>query len=220
MNSEKNLPSIALIPMLQEIYQNVIPQSIIDKIIADYEARSSYETSTMNKADPGLSLSLVQPICEEVIGKKLEYRSGNFYKHSQPYLPHTDFRVAQGNEINIVIPLQYWGEQASLVVFDQLWDNDSVTWCLTHDIIHFAVNTGVHGRPCDYDLVGNTYQPIDDQFHKDYLSHYPKDCFFGLSGKAYKFQPGNIIVFDNRLVHCTSRFKGTKLGLSLRFSGK
>jgi hypothetical protein len=207
--------------MLREYHQNIIPQIVIDEVIKDYNSRSDYQTSTMNKADPGLSLSLVLPYCEKALGTDLEFKSGNFYKHTQPYLPHTDYRVSQGNEINVVIPLEYSGQQASLVVFDQAWYVDSVTWCLTHDIIHFEVNTGVPGRPCDHwQLVNHTYKPIDKKFHKKYLSHYPIDCYFGLSGEAFLFQPTSMIVFDNRLVHCTSKFKGQKLGLSLRFGRK
>jgi hypothetical protein len=166
-------------------------------------------------------LHLVLPYCNAKVGKDLEYKSGNFYKHSIPYLPHTDYRVDQGNEVNIVIPLQYTGEQASLVVFDQMWERDSVTWCLDGPVIDFTVNTGIGGRPFDYDAVDNlTFEPIKDDFYNKYLSHHKRECFYGLSGEAFKFMPTSMIIFDNRLIHCTSRFKGEKLGLSLRFKYK
>ena len=206
---------------MTKYFLDAIPQSVINEVINDYNSRGSYETASMNKAAPGKSLHLVLPYCLSKVGKDLEYKSGNFYKHSIPYLPHTDYRVDQGNEVNIVIPLQYTGEQASLIVFDQSWDNDSVTWCLDGEVIDFAVNTGVKGRPYDYDAVDNlTFKPINLDFYNKYLSHHRRECFLGLSGTAFKFQPTTMIIFDNRLIHCTSKFKGEKLGLSLRFVAK
>ena len=207
--------------MLREYYTDVIPQEVINEIIEDYNSRDSYQTSTMNKASPGNSLFLILPYCQKLLDNELEFKSGNFYKHTKPYLPHTDFKINQGNELNLVIPLQYTGEQASLVIFDQAWYNDSVTWCLNHGIIYFSVNTGIKGKPSDYpDVKFQTSKPIDEDFYSKYLTHEDRDLFFGMSGIAFPFQPTSIMVFDNRLIHCTSNFKGEKLGLSLRFSIK
>jgi hypothetical protein len=171
----------------------------------------------MNKASPGDSLMTIRSLLETTLGKKLEYVTGNFYKHTTSYLPHTDFKTYEQNYLNIVIPLSYSGEQASLVVFDQKWEQDSVTWCMHHPVQHFTYNTGVKGCPYEYPVSGLTGTGINDELYHFYLSHYPKHCLFGLSGKAYPFEPGSIIVFDNRHIHCTSKMNGEKLGLSLRF---
>jgi hypothetical protein len=171
----------------------------------------------MNKAIPGHSLLSIQEIIENTLGRKLEFVTGNFYKHTIPYLPHTDFKTYEQNYLNIVIPLSYSGEQASLVVFDQTWDQDSVTWCMHNPVQYFTYNTGVKGCPCEYPVNGLTGMEIDDILYQHYLSHYPKHCLFGLSGNAYPFEPGSIIIFDNRHVHCTSKMNGEKLGISLRF---
>jgi hypothetical protein len=47
----------------------------------------------MNKASPGNSLLAIQEILENTLGRKLEFVTGNFYKHTTPYLPHTDFKT-------------------------------------------------------------------------------------------------------------------------------
>lgn len=208
--------------MFKQQFLNSLPLSIIKEVINDYEQRNLYDTSSMNKADPGKSLDLVIPYCKKVLGYEIEFCSGNFYQHTHPYFPHTDFRTEQDNNINIVIPLQYIGENLpSLVVFDQAWYHNSVTWCLDHKVMHFSVNTGVPNRPADYrDVQGLTGIDIDETFYKTYLSHHSKESYFGLSGDAFLFQSGSMIIFDNKLIHCTSKFLGTKLGLSLRFRRK
>jgi hypothetical protein len=198
-------------------YFNILPPELINGIISDYNSRKTYDTDTMNKASPGDSLTAIQGILEETLGRKLEYVTGNFYKHTIPYLPHTDFKTYEQNYLNIVIPLSYSGDQASLVVFDQTWEQDSVTWCMHYPVQYFTYNTGVKGCPYEYPVNDLTGTDIDDVLYKNHLLHYPKKCLFGLSGAAYTFKPGSIIVFDNRHIHCTSKMNGEKLGISLRF---
>lgn len=205
--------------MVQQHF-NAIPQELIQACINDYYSRDAFDTSTMNKAEPGHSLQLLLPTIQKYLGPNVEFRSGNFYKHSLPYFPHTDFKVNQNNNINVVIPLEFTGTQASLVVFDQRWEHDSVTWCLDRPVMEFKVNTGVPGNPCDYDVIGLTNKDIDDNLYSKYLSKYGKQCFFGLSGKAYPYEVGSMIIFDNRLIHATSTYQGEKMGITLRFEAK
>lgn len=196
---------------------NVIDSEMISRLVNDYNSRKTYDTNTMNKAGPGDSLAAIQEALENTLDRKLEFVTGNFYKHTIPYLPHTDFKTYEQNYLNVVIPLSYSGDQASLVVFDQIWEQDSVTWCMHHPVQHFTYNTGVKGCPHEYPVKGLTGIDIEDMLFKNYLSHYPKNCLFGLSGQAYPFEPGSVIVFDNRHIHCTSKMDGEKLGISLRF---
>jgi hypothetical protein len=196
---------------------NVIDSTILSRVINDYDSRKIYDTNTMNKTGPGDSLIAIQRILENALGRELEFVTGNFYKHTTPYLPHTDFKTYEQNYLNIVIPLSYSGEQASLIVFDQIWDQDSITWCMHHTVHHFTYNIGVKGCPYEYPVNRLTGVDIDNTFYTQHLSHYPKQCLFGLSGTAYPFEPGSIIVFDNRHIHCTSKMNGEKLGISLRF---
>lgn len=195
---------------------NIFDSNIIDLLISDYESRKIYDTNTMNKASPGKSVSLILEKLETVLERKLEYVTGNFYKHTSPYLPHTDFKSYEQNYLNIVIPLHYTGVRPSLIVFDQIWEQDSITWCMHHPVKYFSYNIGVKGCPYEYPVKGLTNISIDDDLYA-HLSHYPKHCLFGMSGTAYEFEPGSIIAFNNRQIHCTSKMYGEKLGLSLRF---
>jgi hypothetical protein len=197
---------------------NVITPELIDIAINDYNSRNSYNTGSMNKTGPGNSLELFTPIIEQVLGESLVYVSGNFYKHSIPYLPHTDYKTFLDNTINVVIPLMYTGEQASLVIFDQEWTQDSVTWCMQHPVKYFVINTGVKGYPHEYPITNKTGKEIDDTLYNQYLSHYPKSGLSDLSGTAYLFEPGSMLIFNNKRIHCTSKMNGEKLGLSLRYA--
>ena len=204
---------------MNTIYQsNVVPADVIKQCIVDYNSRDQYQTDTMNKAHPGESLKLLHALCEQMVGHELNYQSGNFYKHSVPYLPHTDYRTLQNNTINVVIPLHYTQSLPHLIVFDQTWNYNSLTWCMHLPVQFFEINTGVKGSPYEYPVENLTGKGIDPGLHLLYLSMYPRECLYGLSGSAYAFEPGSIMVFDNRHIHCTSDFTGEKLGISLRFN--
>jgi hypothetical protein len=197
---------------------NVMEKSVIDYCISDYESRSIYDTTTMNKAEPQDSLRELHKIIEHSVNKKLEYCSGNFYKHNRPYLPHTDFKSYQGNTINVVIPLWYNSINVPhLVIFDQVWDQDSVTWCMDYPVQYFDTNIGVKGNPSEYPVKYLTNSTIDTDLYNHHLSHYSKFSLDKLSGIAHPFEIGSLIMFDNRRIHCTSNFLGEKLGISLRF---
>jgi hypothetical protein len=196
----------------------VIDQSILDLCIADYGSKESYETDLMNKASPENVLTKLKPILENLLEKSLTYTGGNYYKHSKPYLPHTDYKKNENNTLNIVIPLSYTKSLPSLVIFDQRWMIDSVTWCMDNPIQHFTYNTGIKGCPADYPVTDLTNEDINDTLYQNYLNHYPKNLLRGLTGKAFPFEIGSIIVFDNRFIHCTSNMDGEKLGITLRFT--
>lgn len=198
---------------------NALEDSIVDFLIDHYENFSDYETNSMNKAPPptGRLFDLIKKKIEECAERKLIYVIGNYYKHKNPYLPHTDFKHYQGNDINVVIPLKYEGVQPSLVVFDQIWNNDIITWGMDISVPYFKHNIGVKGCPHEYPVDNLTDKDIDSDFHSTYLHRFSKESLFGLSGKAYKFEPGSFIIFNNKRIHCTSDMNEEKLGLSLRF---
>ena len=196
---------------MKKILINAISNSEIDTLLQEYEAYDSYESESMRKAPPGKA---VKAIDEMMIGYKRI--GGNYYKHSKPYLPHTDHRKDWGNSINVVVPLYSSDPNAHLVIFDQKYHDDSVTWCLHKGLIDFKVNTGVKGRPADYDVEGLTNKDIDNDLYH-FLTWAPKDQWFGLTGEAMEFKPGNMLIFDNKYIHSTGNLNGTKIGLSLRY---
>ena len=199
---------------------NVVPNHIIDDCIRDYNSKDKRHPGVMNTADPGIHIGKITKIVQDIIGKKIQFKSGNYYQHEKPYLPHTDWFSHLDNNLNVVIPLKIeypTGHRPSLVVFDQKWRRNGVTWCMHHPVLDFYPNTGVKGNPTDYPIEGKTGLAMPYDFKSSYLPHYHGLDLFGLSGQAYSFTRGSAIIFDNQRIHCTSYFKGTKLGLSLRY---
>jgi hypothetical protein len=83
--------------------------------------------------------------------------------------------------------------------------------------MYFSTNIGVKGYPREYPITNKTGTQIDETFYNQHLSHYPKHGLSELSGTAYPFEPGSMIIFNNKRIHCTSKMNGEKLGISLRF---
>lgn len=196
---------------------NVVSTSIQEELVSKYYMTPSYETVTMNKASSNEVEVLVTPIIQSLVDYQISYAGGNFYKHSIPYLPHTDYDPRDNNVLNVVVPLTYSATLPELIIFDQTWKQKSITWSMHRPVPTFSINIGVKGCPYEYPSVDNlTGKQIPDKLFR-LLSQYPKQCLFGLSGESHPFQPGSIILFDNRKIHCTSMFTGVKLGLSLRY---
>jgi hypothetical protein len=197
-------------------YNNVVTLDHLKSLIEIYNNIGEYETDTMKKASgTDAVLEILKDIPQIDVAR---IKTCHFYKHEVPYFPHTDFR---SDEIeNIVLPLEVLGgDNPYLVIFDQYFEQPSVTWTFREDV-HFKINTGVKGRPVDFkEVVGLSEQPIDEELYNKCLYHYPKKYWQGLSGKAYKFTPGSIIQFDSKKIHCTSAMKcSSKLGLTIRYN--
>lgn len=196
---------------MQKFWRNVFTEKEIQTLLDEYNSYDEYNSSTMKKASPGPATHIVD---ELMYGYTRV--SGNYYQHTKPYLPHTDHREEWNETINVVVPLHTTDPNASLVIFDQKYHQDSVTWCLHADVTEFRVNTGVEGRPCDYNCEGLTRNDIDADLY-EYLKWAPKEQWFGLTGEAYPFEPGSVMIFDNKYIHTTGVLNGIKTGLSLRY---
>jgi len=207
---------------------NVVSQELLSSLLDEYKSGTLYEVNNMNKVLPrDETVNLIAEIVEPIINRKLSrgYHGGNFYKHVWSYDLHTDYKTWLDNTLNVVIPLEFVEPQASLVIFDQVWELDSVTWSMHEPVPYLTFNTGVKGCPYEYPVKNLTGQDIDEEFHRTHLSRFPKECCFGLNGNAYLFQPGSMIIFDNKRIHCTSNLENTpnpwiigqKTGLSLRY---
>lgn len=182
----------------------------IEELLDEYH-NSETRTESMKKATPGKATRQVDEYMKGYVRV-----GGNYYSHSHPYLPHTDHKEKWDHTINVVIPLETTDPNATLVVFDQTWEQDSVTWCMHLPVMEFSTNTGVEGYPAEYNVNGLTGDEIDDELYEN-LTWLEKPMLTGLSGKAHKFIPGEPIIFNNKRIHVTGDLDGMKTGLSLRY---
>ena len=200
---------------LSDIFSDDTRNSLLDI----YHSFDEYDTEEMAKAPVTEgTLDLVSETIRQCIGTDYKYVSGNYYHHTQPFYPHTDFKKEWVDSINIVIPLEDHTEGTGrLVIFDQEWHEDSKTWMMLHPVKHYDVNTALVGCPFDYPIVNHTNDKIDEYFYKAHLTQFPIWCWQGLKGNTYRFEENSIIIFDNKRIHCTNNFTGSKTGVTLRY---
>lgn len=170
---------------------------------------------------------LLNPILSKYI-KTNNGQGGNIYKHKNLYSLHVDSEEPyQMINVNIPIHLEVADPVQHFVVFDQWVDNgygktwygdrsDAKNYNFDHNKIASMTpweDTGVYDK---------TDTDIDPEFYKNYLDfHNHKPSYFkGLTGTAYEWKPGSLIVFNSNNIHCTGKLVGPwKMGLLINFEG-
>jgi hypothetical protein len=131
--------------------------------------------------------------------------------------------------INALLPIHVSNPDTMqhFVVFDQWVDNGfGQTWYgedRKTGASDFDVNKKISMSPCQDDRVHDlTMLDMDPDFYDAYLDD-PKhriSYFKGLSGTAYEFVPGNLLLFNSNNLHCTGKLTGPwKMGLHINFEG-
>lgn len=203
---------------------DVFDDDLIQRMRTYYESIGKYRSPVMNKADPGKAFDWVDPIIRQHFPQTDKFLGGNFYRHRTPYHPHVDHQPHWPLSINFVIPIFFEGPPVDFIVFDQRWHMSPRTWSMVQQVVEFfrngfSVNLPEHGIPGTSDIEGHTQKDIDYNFWKNHLDH-PHTYYYGLSGKAFPFEPKSLIMFETKHIHCTGKFEGNKLGLTLRYSVK
>jgi hypothetical protein len=196
-------------------YIDIIPKEVLLKLIDIHDSTEPYaEKLGMRKVDCRKAIDIIEPY---LLYDFSNFVGGNFYRHNKPYFPHVDRQESWGDSIVVVVPIWYNGEMPSLVVFDQYILNGPSTWMMGYPAPNFDTNKARLGRPYDDpDVIGLTDKDISDELY-EVLPKHPRSMYFGLSGNASKFKPGNAIEFDSKYIHATGQMSAYKLGLTLRF---
>jgi hypothetical protein len=215
---------------MHKIIENFIEPELQKYLLGIFAREQHYNTQTMEKA----SLPMQDREFVDCINKIIQNATGaqdyvivgdNFYRHAISYFPHCD-AIEDSAWMNIVIPLKLEDviSQQKFIVFDQTWQGQNATWVgnlkLKGD---FYSNKKISERPCDSELLAyktNMELPLDIWQHID-NKYFNRDYFYGMSGSAYNWAPGNVIVFDSQHVHATGRMQCKfKTGLSIRIAHK
>jgi hypothetical protein len=172
-------------------------------------------------------LDLLHNIIQHRLGitEPYELIGDNFYEHSFSYFPHCD--ALQSNSwLNIVIPIKLFDKTADqkFIVFDQKYNGGNATWMGSYELTgDFLSNKKINTRMCDTDHVSElTGVDIDDNLYNDVNKKYlSKEYLFGMSGDSFLWSPGDVIVFNSKLIHTTGQMNcSKKLGLSVRIGYK
>ena len=209
-------------PIASQQWDDVFDEEMLTRLRTYYEGIGTYRSPVMNKADPGKALQWVEPALRKLYPNIKKFLGGNFYRHRVPYHPHVDHQLNWPLAVNFVIPIYFEGPPVNFVVFDQRWHMSPVTWSMVQREAHFfrngfSMNLPGQGIPGSSEIEFHTKKNIDYEFWQKNLDH-PHQYYYGLSGEAFPFKPGSVIMFETKRIHCTGRFQGNKLGLTLRYS--
>ena len=213
-----------------KVLENIIPEENQNEII---ELFNSSEHLRLNKNgmdklnDPWSfdTIRKLEPIIQQYVDTT-KCIGDNVFKHKNPYFPHVDVKGYPC--INFLIPLYInSGDQQYFIIFDQYVNNANPKTWIGHNLKEikgdFNVNKNA-GYIYKDDVSGLTDKDIDYEFYKEYLGESVKrrhDLFYGCTGHAIEYKPGNAIMFDSKYIHCTGKMNTDfKIGLSLRFKIK
>ena len=172
---------------------------------------------------------VLEPILNRYF-KTVNGQGGNIYKHKNLYTIHVDSEEPY-QMINCLIPVYVTSneEDQHFIVFDQWVENGfGQTWYGDRPKLQgetdFDRNKKIWMTPFNDDRVyDKTKEDIDASFYQSYLEfddHKPT-YFKGLTGKAYAYRPGDLILFNSNQLHCTGRLVGPwKMGVLINFEGR
>jgi hypothetical protein len=211
--------------MTIKIHKNVISKDILDKLIDFFIKNTHLHRNTMGMIKISQPWEYVADILTPVLTQYINTSKNlgdNFYKHSFPYFPHID-SGGNPNSYNVLIPLKLSNNvEQKFIIFDQhCTDYTGATWIgnIWKPEEDFEKNKK-REFPCnDNTVIGCTNREIDPLLYQDLEFDYRnKEMFFGLTGRAYDYVPGNILIFPSNKIHCTGKMLcDWKIGLSLRF---
>lgn len=213
--------------MTVQNYKNVIPKNIIDNLFNFFITNTHLHRDTMSMIKISSPWQYVVDILDPILYNYIDTSDNlgdNFYRHSFPYFTHTDSNNSP-NSYNVLIPLYVENDaEQKFIIFDQYSkDYSSATWIgdLWKPSGNFETNKTKRGFPYqDPKVIGCTKNPIDPNLYKDLKFNLRnEEMFFGLTGKAYDYIPGDLLIFPSNRLHCTGRMLCKyKIGLSLRFN--
>tara|TARA_B110000211_G_C13915418_1_gene480268 strand:- start:95 stop:784 length:690 start_codon:yes stop_codon:yes gene_type:complete len=221
--------------MRHTCFENSIPLDVCKEIKEFFDSHPELQIHKPNNPDvikinsPWSHLhEILDPIFSKYF-KTNKGQGGNIYKHTNLYSLHVD-SDEPWQMINVNIPIHLEVEEPSqqLIVFDQWTDNGfGQTWYGARKDIKkhgdFDRNHKIAMTPWEdervYDCVD---KPIDEDFYSKYLefNNHTPELFYGLTGTAYDFVPGNMVVFNSNNIHSTGKLIGPwKMGLLIQFEG-
>jgi hypothetical protein len=211
--------------MIIKNYENFLSQEVVDKLLYFFNTNTHLYKDTMGMTKITQPWKYVEPILGNLLSKILPTEKNlgdNFYKHSFPYFTHIDSHN-NPHSYNVLIPLYIENNvEQKFVIFDQYCtDYSGATWLgdIWKPEGDFESNKKRDFPYKDSSVIGCTNNSIDTDLYEilkyDYRN---EEMFYGLSGTAYDYKPGNILIFPSNQLHCTGRMLCSyKIGLSLRF---
>jgi hypothetical protein len=211
--------------MIVKNYENFLSQEIVDELLYFFRNNSQLYRDTMGMTKIVKPWMYTEHLLGSLLSKILPIEKNlgdNFYKHDFPYFTHIDSNN-NPHSYNVLIPLYiHDNTEQKFVIFDQYCtDYSGATWLgdIWKPEGDFESNKKRDFPYKDPTVVGCTDKPVDPTLYNilkyDYRN---EEMFYGLTGTAYDYKPGNVLIFPSNRLHCTGRMLcDYKIGLSLRF---
>jgi hypothetical protein len=215
-------------------FASVIPLEVVQYVKDFFDGRPDLHVNRPNNPNvtkinnPWVHLGeVLEPVLSKYV-RCVGGNGGNIYKHSNLYTTHVD-SIEPVQMINLLLPIHVTTPAVTqnFVVFDQWVDNGfGQTWYgegRDTGNSDFDINKKISLSPWQDDRVHDkTDLDMDPAFYDAYLED-PKhkiSYFKGLTGTAYEFAPGNLLLFNSNNLHCTGKLTGPwKMGLHINFIG-
>lgn len=216
--------------MNQICFTNVIPLNIIEELVSFFNTNTHLHYSRLGAGTTKIEKPwpLVKDLIDPYLSKYFNTEpalGGNFYKHEWDYGPHVD-SSDEFQTINCLLPLVVPSvEQQHFVIFDQYVEPGiGRTWMCgaKNNNGELEKNFKTLLYPWEDTSVQEKVQHFDENFYNKYLKHNrtSTETYRSLSGTAYEYTPGNLILFNSNQVHTTGRMVAPwKLGLFIQFKG-
>jgi hypothetical protein len=214
---------------MHKLVENIVTESELEYLQQIFLTNDHIISHGMDKVLLPLHDTLFKEFVTDLIERRLGINQpytivgDNFYKHSHSYFPHCD-AIEDRAWLNIVVPILRFNPRGDqkFIVFDQQWQGKNVTWLGNFKLEgDFYSNKKTNSRPMDGEFfVGatNSELPLNIWQHIN-QSHFTQDYFYSMSGVAYSWRPGSVIVFDSKHIHSTGKMMSdSKLGLSIRIA--
>ena len=150
------------------------------------------------------------------------YHYGNLFSHSTPFTTHAD--ISDKKQTIMLMPI-FASTKQKFIVFDQTVNRSSpVSWIWNifddktdAELEEMYYLSALKSRPCESNKVtGLTNYPIDNEL----MQHLPytTDFYYGLSGKAWAYTPGQALIFPACHLHATGIMEESKIGCTVQFN--
>ena len=186
----------------------------------------------------------IKLVCERLHIPLKNLIGDNWYQTDHPYGPHCDAPEGDiAQYLHVVVPVQKnFDADCTLIVFDQATKLGTITITGKPEIkdkIIEGIEAGYdidtdHPRFAECKSIGMasskflhnfTNKDIDAKFYESYCDPssicHIKEKMFGLTGKVYKWVPGDIILFNSSQIHASGRMPNGpddhKLGITMLF---
>jgi hypothetical protein len=208
-----------------KVFKNKVSADIRKKLIDFFWTNKElhYFTNDMlkiRKPWQGITKELLEPIISNINVDTTSNLGDNYYYHKFSYFPHTDYQEKESYQVVFPLAIENKIDRQYFVIFDQKFKHNGRTFCGNLKMNEFDSNKVYRGHIKTEDATNLTNKPISTEFYNKYLNnnYSNQDLFWGLTGNAFEWIPGDIIVFNSKHIHATGKMNcDAKLGLVLRF---